>query len=750
MPSVSKVLNPGTMAQSGGGVSWTNINNAKVEDAVVATSGLIGPGGGGGIPKQLDSTNYGFNLPSNAVIDGIKLRIKVDGGAGNNDAPYIYLLYNGGSTNVANTPNSGQNWFHGGTLTWQTYGNTTSLWGRAWTAAEINHTNFGASVATMLNTGTGTVTIDAIEITVYYHIGGSITPVDVSTREVYKVYNQDGNYIGNLPRPTNPLKITQDINSLGSQINLNIPVSPDTSALPADIYTTEDASENYTDESAATNYTTEGQLPIVSAALQGIDTLIKNGNTVQAWIYNYWYPNGKCMFIGKIRRWEANFGGDGASGDSINVLLYSNSYDLDNYVTRGAPFSYIGDQSQTSQNASETINQVGGGYNRSGQTFKVGTGVTNLGAITLYLLGTAQVTINVYDIPNGGTLLGSTTQNVDVSSATSVQFGFANLINVTAGNTYFFEVLVADGQSITIYYQNTDVYANGSHYTANYGGGGGGGYSTATGDLYFATASGTGSTSATFTSKDPSTQMLEPIITDYNLRGGTQVWTVVSIDATGLSLTYTFNVQTIYEAMQAILSLSPNGFYYYIDLGTQTIYFKNASTTADYLIQKGVHINSLTLIASNENSVNTFLFTGGESSPGVNLYKQYSDSVSIAAFGILLARKTDNRVTLSATADAIGNSEIAERKNEQYQTKVKLAHTKSLDITLLTPGKIIGFRGFGTFVDQLLMQVVRREWLAEEVTLTLGILPIRTPIEQETIKRQLIAEQTQNNPSAPS
>lgn len=747
----SQALIPGTIAQSAGGVSWSNLNNAKVEDGVVATTGTIGPGGGGGSANQLLATNLGFNLPTGAVIDGIKLEAKVNSSGGSTDTARISLLYNGGSTTPANTPGIGQNWFGG--LKWNTYGGPTSLWGRTWTAADINHTNFGASLSTQLNAGTGTATIDAILITVYYHLGGSTTPADVPIREVYKVYSQSGTYLGLMPQPTDALKIPQDVNSAGSQISITVPVSADTSALDTEIYTTEDGSANYTTEDGADNYTTEGQIPIVSTGLQSIDTLIKNGNTVQAWLYNYWYPNGKCMFIGKIRRWEATFGGADGNDNAVKVLLYSSGYDLDNYVARGAPFVYTADVTQSVWNTGLYLQTNYGGIGlvtKYGQTVKV-VSAPNLGAITLMVYGTADLTVNVWTQPNGGTLLASTTQRVDVVTQTAIQFGFPALAAVVAGQTVFYEAVVANNQSLYIYQQNTDVYANGTAYQSSYAGGSGGGaYIPIVGDLYFITGSGTPSTTVTFTSKDPSTGMLAPLISDYNLRGGTQKWTAESIDATGLSLTYKFSVQTLYEALNAVLDLSPNGFYYYVDLGTQTIYFKNQSTTADFLVQKGVHINDLTLAFTTEGSINTELFTGGDIGGGVNLYKIFTNPSSIAAFGPLLERKTDNRVTLDATANAIGNSKIAELSGEQQQTVITLVHTTKLDLTLLTPGKVIGFRGFGTFVDSILVQIVHRDWAAETVNLQLGLLPTRLSTEYNQTIRELIASQTLDNPGTPT
>lgn len=737
MPFLKKFPTSSTGSTSGDGSNgtWSNPNRIFVTDGSYATSAYWVDGGG--FSGTLQGSAFGYALPAAATIDGIQ--VDIIGGFFNRIGQTFIAVGTASKTAIKNTP----------VVTNGTIGGPTDLWGRTdWTVSDINDASFFASWAAQASSSPADAqaNIDSISVTVYYHIATSQAPADVETREVYKVYNQQGQYIGNLPQPTEVLKVAQDINSIGSQINLTIPKSADTSANATEVYTTEDLSENYTTEDALQDYNAENELPIVSTAFQGIDTLIKNGNTVKILHYNYFYPNGKTMFVGKIRRWEANFGGSG--NDEVTVALYSTGYDTDNYITRGSPFVYTTDQSQTAVNQWDRIYSEGGGWYLYGQSFTVGAGVTNIGAITIRINAVANITINLF---SGGTLIGTTTQAVNTTGDTNVQFGFPALIPVTAGNSYFFEVRPAVGQSAYIIYQTTNVYANGTAYTSAYSGGSGGGaWTPIAGDLYFVTASGTPTTTTTFTNKDPSTEMLAPIITDYNLRGGSQTWSAATIDATGLSLTYTFKVQTIYEALQAVLSLAPSGFYYCVDLGTQTIYFKNQSTTADFLLVKGVHINSLKLTTTTEGSKNTILLTGGDTGGGVNLYKQYISTQSIAAFGPLLDRKSDTRVTVSATADAIGTSSINELAGEQYQTTVTIPHSTRYDITLYTVGKVVGFRSFGTFVDGLLMLIVRREWTAEAVTLTLGTLPKRLNTEYENTMRQLIAKQTQNNPSQPS
>lgn len=748
MPTTAIITGPNIPATAadagGGGNAWSNPNNAKVEDGSVA-SAFGGPGGGGGIINQLNVTNFGFNIPALAVIDGIKMEAKVDSDGGSSDSGLIYLLYNGGSSSPSNTPNAGQNWFHAG-LAWNTYGGPTSLWGRTWTPAEINHANFGASLSNRRNTSTGTSSVDAVRITVYWHYALPTTPADVPIRFIHRVYN-GARYLGILPKVTSPFAYALDINSVGSTLNIECGVSADTASQPGSRITTE-AGDPITDESGNYIYT-DGQPPIVGRGSDVDPKIIQNGNRIEVWQYDYYNPNGKLVFNGQVRRIGASYGQ--SSENKIKMLVVSTGADMDDYIARGGPFNYTNDVSQTSQNASVVVNGYGGGWNRYAQSWLVGAGAAKLGAITLLLNGAADVTISVYDNPNGGNLLGTITKSVNTGGvAAAVQFAFSSLITQVVGSTYYFTVAVGNGQAITLYYSTSAPYANGQMYNSSYGGGsGGGGYYAMTGDLYFVTAYGVPTTTATYTSQDPSTGMLKPIIDDYVLRGGKINYSASSIDATGLSLTVQFNTETILDALKKLLTTAPAGFYYYVDLGTNTLYFKQTLSTATLKLIKGRHLTKLDLEMSIENVKNDLLFSGGEVSPGVNLYKEYVDQTSKTLYGQRLAKQSDNRVTVSATADAIGNSYIAENKNEYYETSVSIS-AQTMDLTLLKPGMTVGLRGFGGFVETLVLQITHIEYTPAQATLTIGNLPQKFSNEFESVIRGLVAQQTISNPSAPS
>lgn len=718
---------------SGSGAAWSNTSNIRIPNGVYATGDISG---GGYISSQLKSNSYGFTIPSTALITGIYVEVLRDGTAAVDHA--VQIIKGGSLAGTAKSPGTSVPSF----FTYQGFGGDGDLWGAAWTPADINASNFGVMYQARNTTGGGTIQVDAVRITVYWRTA----PADVPKRYDYKVY-RNGLFLGNLPTPKNDFSLSQEINTGGSQITIEVPVSADTSMLPSSGAILDETGANILDELGD---------PILSegaASLVGLGTgttLIKNGNRVVVWEYSYYWPNGHVAFSGEMERWEATFGGD-AQDNSISILCYSDGSDLDNYLLLGSPFTYTVDQSQATQNARASIHlDSSGAYSYFAQGFTTGASITNLGGIYIMLDGIANVTVNVYQDSSMTTVLASTTVNVNVVGPTEVLFGFANHIFVTSSTSYFFTVTVASGQSIWIHYNNANPYSGGTMYSASYAGGSGGGAYAAnsTQDLYFKTASSSGQTTATFSGQDPSTGMLVGFMQDYRSRGGNIVTTSDSIQATALNLNYQFNTNTIYEGIQAALAVSPSGFYYYVDLPTNTLYFKKANTAADILLTKGVHINKLSVIATIENIYNVVYFSGGTVS-GSNIYKAYQDAPSIALYGQKLQRISANRVTDSSTADAIGTSARDSNKNEQFQTTVTVLD-KQMDISSLRVGMVVGFRAFGSFVDNMLTQIVRIDYTPEAATLTLGVLPVRLNTELEQITRGLIAQETIANPATPS
>lgn len=597
-----------------------------------------------------------------------------------------------------------------------------------------------------------------------------IVSADIKKSYDYKVY--DGNiFLGLLPNVVSEFAYSQDINTAGSQITIDVGVSADISAL-ASTTTIDDESSVALQDESGDNLLTEGSTSIVGVGLG--QSLIKNGNRVIVYEYSRFYPNGKVMFQGVMERWEASFGGDQGE-EKINVLVYSSGQDLDNYV--------IGTGNVSIQNqSSATATISGGGWGSVvAQSIKPSSTI-NVGVVSILAsIPTGSPVSMYFQLCSGNPTLD--TLNIIAGSATYT-FGGSNAV-IDTSSTSIISSLTPTSYTFTLPSNHLLTSPNSYYWLTWFGPYGGSNvvFETATtgftltaplDKLYHVNATINnasfspaydsahptltteiltigGNTTSTYTSSDPSTGMLESIMNNYSAQGGLLTYNSGSIDATGLSLTYTFTTNTPYEGIKAALSLAPDGFYYYVDLGSNILYFKASNTVADIIVTKSRDIDNLTVIATIENITNAVLFSGGIPAGGgtTNIYSQFKDSTSIAKYGQHLKRISDNRVTLQPTANALGGSALAEGKDELYQTTVTILDNM-MDITLLKPGLIVGFRAYGTFVDGLLAQIVRLEYTSESVKLTLGILPKRLVPEFEKITRGLIAQQTIANPTAPS
>lgn len=146
----------------------------------------------------------------------------------------------------------------------------------------------------------------------------------IQKSHTYKVY-RGSTFLG-LLNPTNPFSYSLDINSTGTQVSLEVPIS---------ISTSEFAIEAITDEAGNPLQTESGEILTIERKIDvvgsGSDSiLIRNGNIVKIYETSSYYPQGKLMFTGRIDQWEAEFG-DGAS-EMARLLVKSIGQDLDNYL----------------------------------------------------------------------------------------------------------------------------------------------------------------------------------------------------------------------------------------------------------------------------------------------------------------------------------------------------------------------------------------------------------------------------------
>jgi hypothetical protein len=157
--------NPGTgNFVAGANIDWTNPGNiTNTADTNYATAVFAGAGN----TDNLQGSNYGFAIPTGAIINGIEVSVRrmtsaTNGGRVTKDN--VVSLVKGGvvtGTNKATvTP-------YTTSFAVATYGSSIDTWGTTWTPANINAANFGAVLSVNVNNSL-TATVDYIRITVYY------------------------------------------------------------------------------------------------------------------------------------------------------------------------------------------------------------------------------------------------------------------------------------------------------------------------------------------------------------------------------------------------------------------------------------------------------------------------------------------------------------------------------------------------------------------------------------------------------
>jgi hypothetical protein len=145
-----------------GGASWFPPGNAMASDNLYAT---VAPGGSP--THYLKATNFGFNIPAPAQIQGIEVFVE-------RKSSLVTIfdsrarIVKGGVVGTAERKLAG---FWPAVDTTVTYGNPSDMWGDTWTPADINSTGFGFALS--VDDNVDAAAVDHISITVHYTLCGA-------------------------------------------------------------------------------------------------------------------------------------------------------------------------------------------------------------------------------------------------------------------------------------------------------------------------------------------------------------------------------------------------------------------------------------------------------------------------------------------------------------------------------------------------------------------------------------------------
>ena len=278
-----------------------------------------------------------------------------------------------------------------------------------------------------------------------------------------------------------------------------------------------------------------------------------------------------------------------------------------------------------------------------------------------------------------------------------------------------------------------------------------------------------GDTKVAYNSQDPS-NIFKDLLDKFTARGGKLDYNASSVDTTGTTVSYTFNLNTFQECLRKVIELSPDN--WYLRVGEDDImYLKEMEATAKHIFHIGRDITYYKPEKRIENLVNVVYFRGGGT-----LYKKYTASGSVASYGEYAKKIVDERVTVEATADIMANRVLNALSSPEIRITIRILDNnnnngKGYDIENIKVGdtcKILGATKKGnnlwdnmewdndawdydiTNASATLMQIHKVSYFVDFVELEISNQQPDIAKRIEDINRNLVNAQTADAPTTPT
>jgi len=145
----------GATVDRAGATAWTNPGNVVSDNATDAAA--VVP------TDYLVASGFGFNIPSDATILGVTVRVEASE-TGTGSSNYVPQLHSDTTPTLIGSPKSAVT-VSGSTKVISTNGGAADLWGAALTPAIVNAAGFGVSLWSTDSTNTLAIDFVTIEIT---------------------------------------------------------------------------------------------------------------------------------------------------------------------------------------------------------------------------------------------------------------------------------------------------------------------------------------------------------------------------------------------------------------------------------------------------------------------------------------------------------------------------------------------------------------------------------------------------------
>lgn len=180
-----------------------------------------------------------------------------------------------------------------------------------------------------------------------------------------------------------------------------------------------------------------------------------------------------------------------------------------------------------------------------------------------------------------------------------------------------------------------------------------------------------GNTLVTFYSTDP-TSILSTIMGLYNTTVSGAISFATNFDNTGTQVSYAFDMVTYKQALDKILELSPQRWYYTID-PNDTIQFHPRRWSADHTLVIGQHINSIQPFKNIEDVRNVVWVVGD------GIKSMYRNATSIILYGEKVYVLQDRRLSVQASLDIVGNSYLLAHASPETRTTLTVVDSNGDD-----------------------------------------------------------------------
>lgn len=177
-------------------------------------------------------------------------------------------------------------------------------------------------------------------------------------------------------------------------------------------------------------------------------------------------------------------------------------------------------------------------------------------------------------------------------------------------------------------------------------------------------------------------------------------YSIASIPNVGQNALYSFRLVTYREAIDKILSIFPEGYFWYVD-EYNIFTIRQKSSTPIHTFEFGKHFKSLRIQKSMETLRNFVLVWDGDS-----FFKNYSNSSSIFKYGRRVNAIQDNAIGDSVTANGIASRYLNENKDQEISIVCEIIDNNldeyGYDIESIQPGDTCKFIGFNSATTDIL------------------------------------------------